>query len=173
MIEKFRENTEKGKNIQWKENEILSALRDDNFEKFFENYKKFDELGLLVSKNKKALIYSEHILLDAEVSWKLHEEFYEAFLNSIKSIVGEDIFHRIMWSFFEEKDYLLCNSAKMHDNDPFLDDKFQIFLLWDQTIAQFIERRNSFNNVEFHYIVYPERILTFISKLIKDHDIKI
>jgi hypothetical protein len=46
----------------------LSVLLDDSFEKFFENYKKFDELGLLVSKNKKALIYSEHVLLDAEVS---------------------------------------------------------------------------------------------------------
>ena len=173
MIEEVERHREKKKNIQWKNSEILSVLLDDSFEKFFENYKKFDELWLLVSKNKQALIYSENVLLDGEVSWRLHEEFYEAFLNSIKSIVGEDIFHRIMWSFFEEKDYLLSNSAKMHDNDPFLDDKFQIFLLWDQTIAQFIERRNSFNNVEFHYIVYPERILTFISKLIKDHNIKI
>ena len=173
MIEKFRENTEKRKNIQWKENEILSALRDDNFEKFFENYKKFDELWLLVSKTKKALIYSEHVLLDAEVSWKLHEEFYEAFINSIKAIVGDDIFERIKEIYIEKKDYLLSTEMKKYDSDPFLDDRFQIITMWDNTVAQFIERRNDFNNVEFHYIVYPERILTFISKLIKDHNIKI
>lgn len=167
MIEKFRENTEKRKNIQWKENEILSALRDDNFEKFFENYKKFDELGLLVSKNKKALIYSEHVLLDAEVSWKLHEEFYEAFINSIKAIVGDDIFERIKEIYIEKKDYLLSTEMKKYDSDPFLDDKFQIITMWDNTVAQFIERRNDFNNVEFHYIIYPERILKFVQELLK------
>ena len=167
MIETIRKNTEKRKNIQWKESEILSALWDDNFEKFFDNYKKFDELWLLVSKSKKALIYSEHVLLDAEVSWKLHQEFHEALLNSIKSIAGEDIFERMKDVYIEEKDYLLSTEMKKYDGDPFLDDKLKIITMWDMTVAQFIERRNSFNNVEFHYIVYPERILKFIRELIR------
>jgi hypothetical protein len=75
--------------------------------------------------------------------------------------------------FFEEKDYILSNQQKKYDSDPFLDDKFQVILLEDQTIAQIIERRNSFNNVEFHYIVYPNRIFSFLNKLCKKHDIKI
>ena len=46
----------------------------------------------------------------------------------------------------------------MYDSDPFVDDEFSSILLWDVTIAHIIERRTDTNNVEFHYIVYPERI---------------
>ena len=156
----------------WKQDEIFDTISNDKINKFFESYKQFDELGLCVTKEKSSLIYSEHILLDWEVSWKLYSDFYDTFLDSIKSIVGEDLFIRL-WTFFEEKDYLLSNEHKKSDSDPYLDDKFQVILLWDDTVAQFIERRNTYNNVEFHYIVYPNRIFSFIDNLCKQHNIKI
>ena len=71
-----------------------------------------------------------------------------------------------MWVFFDEKNYLLSTDIKRHDGDPFLDDNFKTVTLWDRTVAQFIERRNTFNNVEFHYIVYPERIFKFVEDLL-------
>jgi hypothetical protein len=170
-IDKFNDNTNNSRNI-WKQDEIFDTISNDKIDKFFENYQQFDELGLYVTKEKSSLIYSGHVLLDWEVSGKLYSDFYDAFLSSIKSIVGEDLFIR-MWTFFEEKDYLLSNEHKRFDSDPYLDDKFQTILLWDDTIAQFIERRNTFNNVEFHYIVYPNRIFKFIDKLCKEYNIKI
>lgn len=167
-------NDDKNNNSRnlWKQGEIFDTISNDKINKFFESYKQFDELGLCVTKGKSSLIYSEHVLLDWEVSWKLYSDFYDAFLDSIKSIVGENLFIR-MWTFFEEKNYLLSNEHKRFDSDPYLDDKFQVILLWDDTVAQFIERRNTFNNVEFHYIVYPNRIFRFIDNLCKQHNIKI
>jgi len=149
----------------WKQDEVFDTISNDKIDNFFENYKQFDELGLCVIKEKSSLIYSGHVLLDWKVSWKLYSDFYDAFLDSIKSIVGEDLFIR-MWTFFEEKYYLLSNEHKKSDSDPYLDDKFQVILLWDDTVAQFIERRNTFNNVEFHYIVYPNRIFKFVRELL-------
>lgn len=154
----------------WEQDEIFEATWNDKIDGFFENYKQFDEF--MVTKNKNALIYSGHVFLDAEVSWKLHSDFREAFRNSIKWIVGEETFKR-MWIFFEEKDYLLSTEQKRFDSDPFLDDEFHNITLWNYTVAQFIERRNSFNNVEFHYIVYPNRIFKFIYNLCKEHNLKI
>ena len=69
--------------------------------------------------------------------------------------------------FFENKDYLLSTDMKRYDGDPFLDDKFQTIVLWKNTVAQFIERRNESNDIEFHYTVYPEHIFKFIEKLLK------
>lgn len=149
----------------WKQDEIFDTIWNNKIDKFFENYKKFDELWLLVCKNDKVLIYSDHVLLDSEVSWRLHSDFYETFLRSIESLVWEDMFKR-MWIFFDEKNYLLSTDMKRHDGDPFLDDNFKTVTLWDKTVAQFIERRNTFNNVEFHYIVYPERIFKFVNELL-------
>jgi hypothetical protein len=63
-----------------------------------------------------------------------------------------------------------------------LDDKFQTIVLWNNTVAQFfenkiiaqlVERRNNFNNVEFHYIIYPNRIFKFINNLCNKHHLKI
>ena len=156
--------------IIWKQDEVFDVIWNDKIDKFFDNYKQFHEY--LVTKNKSVLIYSGHVFLDAEVSWKLHCDFREAFENSIKWIVGEEIFER-MAIFFEEQDYLLSNIYKRFDSDPFLDDEFQTITLWDNTVAQFIEKRNNFNNVEFHYIVYPNRIFRFIDNLCKEHSIKI
>lgn len=154
----------------WIQDKIFDAIWNDKIDKFFEKYKEFDEF--LIQKSNSILAHWWHIFLDANVSWKLYSDFFDTFINSIKWIVGEDMFYR-MWVFFEEKDYLLSNRQKMFDSDPYLDDKFQIILLWDQTIAQFIERRNAFNNVEFHYIIYPNRIFSFIDKLHKEHNIKL
>lgn len=154
----------------WEQDEIFDVIWNDKIDKFFENYKQFGEY--LVTKNKSALIYAGHIFLDAEHSWKLHSDFREAFENSIKWIVWEDTFER-MRVFFEEQDYLLSNTYKRFDSDPFLDDEFQTITLWDNTVAQFIEKRNSFNNIEFHYIIYPNRIFGFIDKLCKDYNLKI
>ena len=92
--------------IIWKQDEVFDVIWNDKMDKFFDNYKQFDEY--LVTKNKSVLIYSGHVFLDAEVSWKLHCDFREAFENSIKWIVGEEIFER-MAIFFEEQDYLLSN----------------------------------------------------------------
>lgn len=153
-----------------KQDEIFDIIWDDKIDRFFDNYKQFGDF--LVTKSKSSLIYSGHVLLDAEVSWKLHCDFREAFESSIKWIVGDEIFER-MGVFFEEQDYLLSNTHKRFDSDPFLDDDFQTITLWDNTVAQFIERRNSFNNVEFHYIIYPNRIFKFIDKLWKDYNLKI
>ncbi len=166
MIDNFENVNRKIRNKKiWKEDEVFEAIWNDKIEKFFENYKKFDE-EYLVCKNKSALIYSGHVFLDAEVSWKLHSDFREAFENSIKWIVGENMFER-MRIFFEEKDYLLSTESKRFDWDPFLDDNFQIITLGDSTIAQFIEKRNNFNNIEFHYIIYPNHIFLFINSLLK------
>ena len=154
----------------WIQDKIFDAIWNNKIDEFFENYKQFDEF--LIQKSNSILAHWWHIFLDANVSWKLYSDFFDTFINSIKWIVGEDMFYR-MWIFFEEKDYLLSNRQKMFDSDPYLDDKFQIILLWDQTVAQFIERRNAFNNVEFHYIIYPNRIFSFIDKLHKEHNIKL
>lgn len=154
----------------WIQDKIFDAIWNNKIDEFFENYKQFDEF--LIQKSNSILAHWWHIFLDANVSWKFYSDFFDTFINSIKWIVGEDMFYR-MWVFFEEKDYLLSNRQKMFDSDPYLDDKFQIILLWDQTVAQFIERRNAFNNVEFHYIIYPNRIFSFIDKLHKEHNIKL
>lgn len=180
IMEKFEKLDRKIRDKKvWKQDEVFEAIWNDKIEKFFENYKKFDEF--LVTKDKNALIYSGHVFLDAEVSWKLHSDFREAFENSIKWIVGENIFER-MRIFLEEKDYLLSYEHKRLDSDPFLDDKFQTIVLWNNTVAQFfenkiiaqlVERRNNFNNVEFHYIIYPNRIFKFINNLCNKHHLKI
>ena len=171
-LEILNDNKNNNSHNLWKQDEIFDVISNDKIDKFFDNYRKFDELGLCVTREKSSLIYSGHVLLDWEVSWKLYSDFYDTFLDSIKSIVGEDLFIR-MWTFFEEKDYLLSNEHKKSDSDPYLDDKFQVIILWDDTVAQFIERRNTFNNVEFHYIVYPNRIFKFIDELCKQHNLKI
>jgi len=171
MIDNFGELNRgiRGKKI-WNQDEIFDTIWNEKINNFFDNYKQFDEF--LVTKDKSVLIYSGHIFLDAEVSWKLHSDFHEAFENSIQWIVGKKIFER-MRTFFESKDYVLSNREKMFDSDPFLDDEFQTVTLWDNTVAQFIERRNSFNNIEFHYIIYPNRIFSFINKLCKEHNLRI
>ena len=63
----------------------------------------------------------------------------------------------------------------MYDSDPFVDDEFSSILFLDVTIAHIIRRRMDLNNVEFHYIIYPNRIFSFIDdNLSKEHkDIKI
>ena len=170
MIDNFEKLDRKIKDKKvWMQDGVFDAIWNEKIDKFFGTYKQFDEF--LVTKNKNSLIYSGHVLLDWEVSWKLHSDFREAFENSIKWIVGEEIFER-MRVFFEEQDYLLSNTYKRFDSDPFLDDEFQTITLWDNTVAQFIEKRNSFNNVEFHYIIYPNRIFRFIDKLCKDYNLK-
>jgi hypothetical protein len=148
----------------WRQNEIFDSIWNDKIDKFFENYKQFDKF--LKIKDKNALIYSGHVWLGGEESWKLHSDFYEAFRNSIKWIVWEETFER-MRIFFDNKDYLLSTDMKRYDGDPFLDDKFQTIVLWNNTVAQFIERRNESNDIEFHYTVYPEHIFKFIEKLLK------
>ena len=168
-MESFEELDKKIRNKKiWKQDEVFDAIWNDKIDNFFDNYKQFDEY--LVTKDKSALIYAGHIFLDAEQSWKLHSDFYESFWNSIEWIVGEDMFKRML-AFFEGKDYLLSTRSKMYDNDPFLDDDFQTIILWNNTVAQLVERRNNFNNVEFHYIVYPNRIFRFIDELCKEHNI--
>lgn len=169
MIENFGKLD---KNIRekriWKQDDIFDAIWNEQIDEFFNNYKKFDEY--LVTKDRNALIYSGHVFLDTEHSWKLHSDFHKAFEDSIKWIVGESIFER-MRIFFEEKNYLLSTESKRFDWDPFLDDDFQVITLWDKTIAQFIEKRNAFNNVEFHYIIYPHRIFLFINDLLKKYNL--
>ena len=148
----------------WKQDEVFEAIWNDKIDNFFENYKKFDEF--LVTKDKNALIYSGHVFLDAEVSWKLHSDFREAFDNSIKSIVGEEIFERML-IYFEEKDYLLSTREKMFDGDPFLDDWLISIVLWNNIVAQLMERRDEANHVEFNYVIYPNRIFHLINDLLK------
>jgi hypothetical protein len=41
----------------------------------------------LLSKSDKVLEFSGRLFLDAEDSEKLHSDFYETFLNSIKNLV--------------------------------------------------------------------------------------
>ena len=147
-----------------RQNEIFDAVWDDKINEFFENYKKFDEF--LIQKSNSILAYWWHVFLDWEISGKLHWDFREAFDNSIKSIVGEEIFER-MWLFFEEKDYLLSTREKMFDGDPFLDDWLISIVLWNNIVAQLMERRDEANHVEFNYVIYPNRIFYFINNLLK------
>lgn len=154
----------------WKQDEIFDAIWNEKVNKFFDNYKQFDEF--LVQKSNSILAYSWHIFLDAEVSWKLYLDFFNIFIQSIKWMVGEELYGRLS-VYFKNKDYLLSNREKMHDSDPFLDDEFQCVLLWDNTVAQLSHRRNAFNNIEFNYIIYPNRIFSFINKVLKENNIKI
>ena len=171
MIDKFEKFDRKIRyKKNWEQDEIFDAIWNDKIDKFFENYKQFDEF--LVIRDKNALIYSGHVFLDAEVSEKLYCDFFDAFIQSIKWIVGEDLYERLS-VYFENKDYLLSNHYKMYDSDPFLDDHFQCILLWDNTVAQFSHRRNERNNVEFNNIIYPNRIFKFIDRLCKNHNLKI
>ena len=150
----------------WKEDEVFEAIWNEKIDKFFENYEQFDEF--LLSKSGKVLEFSGRLFLDSEVSVKFHSDFYETFLNSIKNLVwDEEIFRRLWLAYYNKKDYVLSTREKMHDWDPFVDDEFSAILLWDVTIAHIIERRTDLNNVEFHYIIYPDRIFSFINKLLK------
>ena len=72
-----------------------------------------------------------------------------------------------MWLFFEEKDYLLSTREKMFDGDPFLDDWLISIVLWNNIVAQLMERRDEANHVEFNYVIYPNRIFHFINDLLK------
>ncbi len=147
-----------------RQNEIFDAIWNDKINKFFENYKNFDKF--LIQKSNSILAYWWHVFLDAEISWKLHSDFREAFDNSIKSIVGEEIFERML-IYFEEKDYLLSTREKMFDGDPFLDDWLISIVLWNNIVAQLMERRDEANHVEFNYVIYPNRIFHFINDLLK------
>ena len=147
-----------------RQNEIFDAIWSDKINKFFENYKNFDKF--LIQKSNSILAYWWHVFLDAEISWKLHSDFREAFDNSIKSIVGEEIFERML-IYFEEKDYLLSTREKMFDGDPFLDDWLISIVLWNNIVAQLMERRDEANHVEFNYVIYPNRIFHFINDLLK------
>ena len=55
----------------WRQNEIFDSIWNDKIDKFFENYKQFDKF--LKIKDKNALIYSGHVWLGGEESWK-HKE---------------------------------------------------------------------------------------------------
>jgi len=167
MIDNFEKLDRKIRDEKiWKQDEVFDAIWNDKIDKFFETYKQFDEY--LKAKNKNVLVYSGQVPLGGEESWKLHSHFYEAFWNSIEWIVWEEMFKRIYnAAFFENKDYLLSNEHKRFDSDPFLDDKFQTIILWNNTVAHFIERRNESNDVEFHYMFYPEHIFEFIDELSK------
>ena len=157
----------------WKQNEIFDTIWNDKIDKFFETYKQFVDKYLLC-KPDKVLEFSWRAFLDAEDSEKIHCNFYDAFLDSIKILVwNEEMFRRLWLAYYNKKDYELSTREKMHDWDPFVDDEFSSILLWDVTIAHIIRRRTDFNNVEFHYIVYPERIFSFIDNLSKDHNLKI
>ena len=147
-----------------RQNEIFDAIWNDKINKFFENYKNFDKF--LIQKSNSILAYWWHVFLDAEISWKLHSDFREAFDNSIKSIVGEEIFKRML-IYFEEKDYLLSTREKMFDGDPFLDDWLISIVLWNNIVAQLMERRDEANHVEFNYVIYPNRIFHLINDLLK------
>ena len=147
-----------------RQNEIFDAIWSDKINKFFENYKNFDKF--LIQKSNSILAYWWHVFLDAEISWKLHSDFREAFDNSIKSIVGEEIFERML-IYFEEKDYLLSTREKMFDGDPFLDDWLISIVLWNNIVAQLMERRDEANHVEFNYVIYPNRIFHLINDLLK------
>ena len=147
-----------------RQNEIFDAIWNDKINKFFENYKNFDKF--LIQKSNSILAYWWHVFLDAEISWKLHSDFREAFDNSIKSIVGEEIFERML-IYFEEKDYLLSTREKMFDGDPFLDDWLISIVLWNNIVAQLMERRDEANHVEFNYVIYPNRIFHLINDLLK------
>ena len=157
----------------WKQNEIFDTIWNDKIDKFFETYKQLDEY--LLSKSDKVLEFSGRLFLDSEVSEKFHSDFYETFFNSIKNLVwDEEIFRRLWLAYYNKKDYILSTREKMYDSDPFVDDEFSSILLWDVTIAHIIRRRTDFNNVEFHYIIYPNRIFSFIDdKLSKEHNLKI
>jgi len=167
MIDKFEkfDRDIKDKKV-WKQDEIFDLIWNDKIDKFFGNYKRLDEF--LLSKSDKVLEFSGRLFLDSEVSVKIHSDFYETFLKSIKFLVwDEENFRRLCLAYYNKKDYLLSSREKMHDWDPFVDDEFSSILLWDITIAHIIERRTDTNNVEFHYIVYPNRIFSFINKLSK------
>ena len=156
----------------WKQDEIFDTISNDKINKFFENYKQFDEF--LLSKSNKVFEFSGRLFLDSEVSEKLHSDFYETFLNSIKNLIwDEEIFRRLWLAYYDKKDYELSTREKMYDSDPFVDDEFSSILLWDVTIAHIIRRRTDFNNIEFHYIIYPNRIFRFINKLCKENNLKI
>ena len=158
----------------WKQDEIFDAIWNDKIDKFFETYKQFVDKYLLC-KSDKVLEFSGHLFLDAEVSEKIHCDFYDAFLDSIKNLVwNEEMFRHLWLAYYNKKDYELSTREKMYDSDPFVDDEFSSILFWDVTIAHIIRRRTDLNNVEFHYIIYPNRIFSFIDNLSKEHkDIKI
>ena len=168
MIDNFEKLIDIRNEKIWKQDEVFDAILNDKIDKFFEAYNQFDEY--LKAKNKNVLVYSGKVVLGGEDSWKLHSDFCEAFRNSIKWIVWEEKFKRMRnAALFENKDYLLSNEHKRFDSNPFLDDKFQIIIAWNDTVAQFSERRTESNDVEFHYMVYPEHIFEFIDKLDKRH----
>ena len=149
----------------WIQDEVFDTIWNDKIDKFFENYEQFDKY--LVEKSGKILSYWWHVYLDAEESWKLYSDFWNAFIQSIKWIVGDDLYKRLL-IYIKNNDYLLSNRTKMNDGYPFLDDEFQCVVLWDNTIAQFFHRRDELNHVEFNYTIYPNRIFSFIDKLCKE-----
>lgn len=165
MINNFeKRDKEKRKKITWKQDEIFDVIWDKKIDKFFDNYKQFDQF--LIQKSNSILAYWWHVFLDAEVSEKLHKDFYDAFYDSIEWIVGEEIFKRMI-IYFDEKDYVLSTREKMFDGDPFLDDKMISIILWNNTVAQLVERRDEANHIEFNYIVYPNRVFRFINHILK------
>ena len=171
MVDNFeKRDKEIRERIIWRQDEIFDAIWDDKINKFFENYKKFDKF--LVQKSNSILAYWWHIFLDAEVSEKLHGDFYDAFCNSIEWIVGEKIFKRML-IYFEQRDYILSTREKMFDLDPFLNDWLISIVLWNNTVAQLMERRDEANHVEFNYVIYPNRIFHFINTLLKENNIQI
>jgi len=48
----------------WMQDEIFDVIWNDKIDKFFDNYKQFDELGFLVTKEKSSLVCSGNVLLD-------------------------------------------------------------------------------------------------------------
>jgi hypothetical protein len=131
----------------WKQDEIFDAIWNDKIDKFFETYKQFVDKYLLC-KSDKVLEFSGRLFLDAKVSEKIHSDFYDAFLDSIKNLIwNEERFRRLWLAYYNKKDYVLSTREKMHDWDPFVDDEFSAILLWDVTIAHIIERRTDLNNV--------------------------
>ena len=173
MIDNFEKLDRKIRDKKvWKQDEIFETIWNDKIDNFFENYKQFDEF--LLSKSNKVFEFSGRLFLDSEVSEKLHSDFYETFLNSINNLIwDEEIFRRLWLAYYDKKDYELSTREKMYDSDPFVDDEFSSILLWDVTIAHIIRRRTDFNNIEFHYIIYPNRIFRFINKLCKENNLKI
>lgn len=162
-------------------NKLFEAIW--NVEKFFSYYKQFNKN--LVEKTSNVLSYSWHISLgvDELQSESLYSKFFDAFIKSIKWIIGDDVFYDLSiqptkWNtdnwwyrsskWFCDKPYLLSKPYMINDSYKFIDHRLECVTFWDNTIAQFYHRRTGFNNVEINYIIYPNLIFKLINKSLKE-----
>lgn len=159
--------------------ELFQLLSDENnvtiileniktsFDKVFKQFENWETF--IKSVTDDSITFNGRAFLDAEISWKLYNDFINTFYNVIKSVIWETLMNRLSKSYLKKTTYTIWITDKKFDNDPFIDDNLERWEIWDRTIWLFSNKRTDFNNIEYVYTIFPKSIIEELKQISKNH----